>query len=808
MTMLIELTRRFHMRNTKILKKIVAVVASFSVVFGCMGTFVGAEVATDTIPGTTKTTSEFNSSFFSVTGFAEGHVNDRTEYIGTDKYAKVTNELEFLQAIDGAKKGTIKVIEVVNDLDLGYDNLPEEALGLGGIAEYASNTSEEITNPAILESGLSQLILGDINGLTIFSQGGATISRAEWKLQGSSSDIIVRNINFDSLWHWSDSNNTKASGWTLMKVNGAKGVWFDHCSFTLGADGNCDSENGSADLTYSWCTFGMETTENPDKRSALYQTVSYMEYLYNKGELATDGRYASMRNGGATFKQILAYEAFHSKAFLIGSGDKDYTDSEGLQDGNQRLEITMAYSKMNNLGQRVVRMRQGKGHLYNCFVDNMAHHKLAEEVSAIGRYGGWGINRCIDVHNGGSVAADTCVFNGVNQVVIGSETNGAGGDWGTRFRNVYNYAMVVNSKMTKTNGSTYTGSSWDNGGDNLFTESHGWTDHSTVGKFCWETTIVGVEDMDRLNPPTPAAPFEFNYNFDYKLPYEYQVVALEDVEEVVTTHAGAYTYCEEPEFWLKTEYSADETYKPAAEKEAIAVTDLILNHEDEKISLGETTQLLTKVVPSYATNRELTYKSSDENVIEVLDSGLVIAKNYGNATVTVTAADGVTKTVEYEVYQAPEKISISNKSKTIYTGSDFTLTATIEPANANQEVIWKSSNEDVATVENGVVHPVAPGKAIITCTSAVDSSLSAKCTITVKQGEDTPVPTEPVVAGLMGDLDNDGSVTASDALLVLKHAAKIETLTETQLLVADLDGDKFYDASDALIILKIAARLI
>ena len=791
------------MRKIEIMRKIIALAAAFSLAFACTGNLVSAEVATDTIPGTTKTTSEFNSSFLSVTGFAEGHVNDRTEYIGTDKYVKVTNELEFLQAIDGAKKGTVKVIEVVNDLDLGYDNLPEEALGLGGIAEYASNTSEVITNPGILESGLSQLILGDINGLTIFSQGGATISRAEWKLQGSSSDIIVRNINFDSLWHWSDSASTKASGWTLMKVNGAKGVWFDHCSFTLGADGNCDSENGSADLTYSWCTFGMETTENPDKRSALYQTVSYMEYLYNKGELAEDGRYASMRNGGATFEQVLAYEAFHSKAFLIGSGDKDYTDSEGLQDGNQRLEITMAYSKMNNLGQRVVRMRQGKGHLINCYVDNMAHHKLASEVSAIGDYGGWDINRCIDVHNGGSVAADTCVFNGVNQVIISAETNGAGGDWGTRFRNAYNYSMAVNSKVTLTNGNTYIGSSWDNGGNNLFYNGYkGWTDKSTLGKFCWETTIVGVEDMDRLNPPTPAAPFEFNYNFDYELPYEYQVVELDDVEEVVTTHAGAYTYCEEPEFWLKTVYTADETYTPASEKDAIAVTDLILNHENEKISLGETAQLLVKVVPSYATNRELEYKSSDENIIEVLPSGLIIAKNYGKATVTVTAADGIEKVVEYEVYQAPLDISLSSNSKTIYTGSDFTLTAAIEPANASQEVIWKSSNEEVATVENGVVHPIAPGKVNITCTSAEDSTITATCKLTVKEGTSTPEP-----SGTLGDVNGDGSVNASDALLVLKHAARISLLSEEQCKLADMDANGKYDAADALKILRIAAKI-
>lgn len=794
------------MKKTGFAKKLLSAALSFSMVFACTGSLTFGAV-TDTIPGTTKTTSDFNASFFSVTGFAEGHVNDRTEYIGTDKYAVVTNEAEFLQALDGAKKGNIKVIEIANDLDLGYDNIPEEVKALGGLAEYASNTSEVITNPGIIESGLSQLIIGDVHGLTIFSRGGATISRAEWKLQGTSSDIIVRNINFDSLWHWTDDNNTKASGWTPMKVNGAKGVWFDHCTFTLGSDGLADSENGTENLTYTWCTFGMETTKTPDKRSALYQTVSYMEHLYNKGEADTNGRYYKMRKGGASFEDILAYEAFHSKAFLIGSGDKDFKDSEGLQDGNQRLEVTMAYSKMNNLGQRVVRMRQGKGHLFNCYVDNMAHHKLASQISAIGSYGGWGINRCIDVHCGGSVAADTCVFNGVNQVIIGSEMNGAGNDYGTYFKNAYNYAMVVNSTVTQTNGKTYTGSSWDNDGNNLFYNDYGWSDRSTLGKFCWNTTIVGVEDMSREKPPTPVTPWTFNYDFDYKLPYEYQMVKLEDVEEVVDTHAGAYAYVEEPEFWLRTKYDATESYKTAAEKETIAVTDLILNHETRKISLDETAQIITKVVPSYATDRELNYTSSNPDVVEVLDSGLIIGKAYGDATITVTASNGVSKTMDVTVFQAVQELKLSSKSKTIYTGEDFVLTATVEPENANQEVIWKSSNESVATVVDGLVHPVAPGKTNITCVSAEDSSISAKCTITVKEGTATPVPTEPPV-GLMGDVDADGSVTAADALLVLKHAAKLETLTAEQLAVADMDENASYDASDALIILKIAAKLV
>lgn len=56
-----------------------------------------------------------------------------------------------------------------------------------------------------------------------------------------------------------------------------------------------------------------------------------------------------------------------------------------------------------------------------------------------------------------------------------------------------------------------------------------------------------------------------------------------------------------------------------------------------------------------------------------------------------------------------------------------------------------------------------------------------------------------------GDTDLDGSITAADALLVLKHAAK---LNEVNVLIADIDEDLTVNANDALYILKYAGKLI
>lgn len=59
-----------------------------------------------------------------------------------------------------------------------------------------------------------------------------------------------------------------------------------------------------------------------------------------------------------------------------------------------------------------------------------------------------------------------------------------------------------------------------------------------------------------------------------------------------------------------------------------------------------------------------------------------------------------------------------------------------------------------------------------------------------------------------GDMDADEAVTANDALIVLKIAAKLEDLTDEYLMIGDMIDDETLDASDALHILKIAAKLI
>ncbi|SFC37790.1 Ig-like domain-containing protein [Butyrivibrio sp. YAB3001] len=77
-------------------------------------------------------------------------------------------------------------------------------------------------------------------------------------------------------------------------------------------------------------------------------------------------------------------------------------------------------------------------------------------------------------------------------------------------------------------------------------------------------------------------------------------------------------------------------------------------------------------------------------------------------------------------------IKLNVKSKAINKGKSFTLKATEASADANEPIIWKSSNPNVATVSaSGKVKAVAPGTAKITATTS-KTKLTATCKVTVK----------------------------------------------------------------------------
>ena len=171
----------------------------------------------------------------------------------------------------------------------------------------------------------------------------------------------------------------------------------------------------------------------------------------------------------------------------------------------------------------------------------------------------------------------------------------------------------------------------------------------------------------------------------------------------------------------------------------VPVESVSLDKTELSLEVGGEETLTATVAPTNATNKNVTWESSNTSVATVDATGKVTAIGAGTATITVTTVNqSKTATCEVTVTAATVPITgvtLSQTQASLYynrTPNTLTLTATVAPDNAtNKAVTWTSSNPSVATVENGVVTALARGTAVITATAADGSGASASCTVTV-----------------------------------------------------------------------------
>lgn len=98
---------------------------------------------------------------------------------------------------------------------------------------------------------------------------------------------------------------------------------------------------------------------------------------------------------------------------------------------------------------------------------------------------------------------------------------------------------------------------------------------------------------------------------------------------------------------------------------------------------------------------------------------------------TVFEAVELLQSVEETLPPEVKVISLNEKETTLVKGDTCTLTASVVPSNAYQNISWKSSEPSVVSVENGTVTALSEGTAVITASSS--NGVSASCKVTVKE---------------------------------------------------------------------------
>ena len=166
--------------------------------------------------------------------------------------------------------------------------------------------------------------------------------------------------------------------------------------------------------------------------------------------------------------------------------------------------------------------------------------------------------------------------------------------------------------------------------------------------------------------------------------------------------------------------------------DAINPSSITLNKTSATMEKGSNLALTATIEPTNASNKTITWTSSNKSVATVDSNGVVNAIKAGTATITATTINGLTATCEITVRVSITGVLLNKTSTTIYTGYSETLVATISPNNAtNKNVIWTSSDPSVATVDsNGLVSAIKVGTTVITVTT-VDGNKTASCNVTV-----------------------------------------------------------------------------
>lgn len=200
------------------------------------------------------------------------------------------------------------------------------------------------------------------------------------------------------------------------------------------------------------------------------------------------------------------------------------------------------------------------------------------------------------------------------------------------------------------------------------------------------------------------------------------------------------------------------------------------------LKIGDTEQIIFTVSPAGAEQRA-DWVSDNEEVATVDAFGNVTAVGIGSATITGTAGS-ITTTCSVAVdYADPVSVYVNYRGIYVTENDSTQLSAVVLPAGARQDLIWTTSNDSIATVDqNGMVHGLVKGNAAIIATSAANNKIWGGCNVIVMEPQVDAI--ESVEAG-------NSVHTAAEAGSIIVSGLE----PRTPVAVYDINGRLLWSAS-------------
>ncbi|MCQ2801082.1 MAG: clostripain-related cysteine peptidase [Bacilli bacterium] len=221
--------------------------------------------------------------------------------------------------------------------------------------------------------------------------------------------------------------------------------------------------------------------------------------------------------------------------------------------------------------------------------------------------------------------------------------------------------------------------------------------------------------------------------------------------------------------------------------EKILVTNVSFTLSSKTMNVGDTFTVSYTVSPSNATNKSLSWSSSNTTVASV-SNGVVTAKAAGTTTITAKSTDGSNKQASLtvtvtKVDVAVTDISLDKSTLSIQKGKTAQLTATISPSNAtDKEVTWSGSANGINVNSSGLVSVSSTAtvgtKATIVATAHGNIAKTASCVVTVTEAPVVEKDAWTIMIYMCGstleydpEYPTDGGYASEDIVEILKSNA-------------------------------------
>ena len=202
-------------------------------------------------------------------------------------------------------------------------------------------------------------------------------------------------------------------------------------------------------------------------------------------------------------------------------------------------------------------------------------------------------------------------------------------------------------------------------------------------------------------------------------------------------------------------FSITVTAKDGSEKNLIIkgkvlqdVEAVVFEKKELSIPVGKKAAVKTTLQPENPANKNLTWTVDDEAVAIVDAKGQITAVAKGTTMLHAEAVDGNGAKAECKiiVVDPVKTINLSEKNLNMIATVNKQLTAEVLPEDAtNREIVWSSSNEKIATVDQtGLIKPIAKGACVITAEATDGSGVKAQAKVAVKQYDVVFLDSNPI----------------------------------------------------------------